>query len=213
MSLEKYNKQLIVFIVGGSGTGKTTLAKKLIEQGYFEKAITCTSRKPRVGEENFIDYIFSTPEDMKRMYESGELLEYTEFGGNWYGCPIKSVYGVKPVVIVMEYEGVKKSMEILSKDSNLILAPVFLEPTSEDEIRRRILKRGSTSEELESRLKERKKEMKWSDYPYVLKIKAKENVSKEDLDEIIQESVNKVSALIDIYAPKSNTVKNKKIFK
>jgi guanylate kinase len=196
------NKHLIVIIVGGTGTGKTTVADDLAEQGYFEKAVTCTTRIPRVGEKNFLHYVFlDSKKELDDMYSKNELIETpSEFAGNWYGCPKKSVYKNNPVLVVMEYAGLKKAQEVLGKDSSVIVAPVFLEPWKEKDIIEGFKKRGSTEKEIGERLAVRKIESSWGDDDtYVLKIKTDFTLSKEDS---VRKTTDKIANLIKIYKPK-----------
>jgi guanylate kinase len=195
------NKHLITFIVGGSGTGKSTAALELVKQGFYEKAITCTTRKPRKGESNFVDYVFlKNKEELYEMYNNNELIESpTCFSGNWYGCPLDSVYRNHPVVVVIEYEGLKKALDLLKSDPNVVVAPVFLEPLSAETIKERMIERGSTNIEIQERLDAMKVESSWGEDPcYVLKIKQDPNLIKEDS---IQKTVSLISNLISKYNP------------
>lgn len=78
----------ILFILSGpSGVGKGTVRKALFEQDpALQYSISVTTRKPRVGEENGVDY-FKSKEDVEEMIEQNELIEYAEYVGNYYGTP------------------------------------------------------------------------------------------------------------------------------
>lgn len=206
--MKKENKHLLVIVVGGSGTGKTTVAQELVNKGIFEKAITYTTRKPRVNEINNVHYMFlDNKEQLEEINKKGELIESpNEFGGNWYGCPISSVYKNKPVIVVLEFKGLKQAVELLNKDPNLIVATVFLEPLSEDEIRKRIIDRGSEEEELKTRLKELETEKPWGNFDYSLRITQDTSLSKE---KSIEKTTNEIISLVEKYKPSYNLKKNK----
>lgn len=104
----------LITLTGPSGTGKSTLEKKLIEQHGFAKIISVTTRPPRPGEVDGVDYHFITPEHMAWLVESGELIEHITFSGNnsQYGVTVDEVERAfaqgKPVVLVVEPEGARQ---------------------------------------------------------------------------------------------------------
>jgi guanylate kinase len=186
-------KHTIIFIIGGSGTGKTTIAEELVKNHGYEKAITCTTRAPRVGEKNGVDYFFlESKSDLDKMYLNNELIESpSQFGDNWYGCPISSVYKDKPVVAVIEYQGLKKATELLSKDKNLTIIPVFLEALPANVVTERMRLRGSLEKEVQERLEIMKKESKWSDSNlYKMRIKQDQRLNKDESVDYIAKKIN-----------------------
>tara|TARA_B100000700_G_scaffold331687_1_gene467059 strand:- start:38 stop:520 length:483 start_codon:yes stop_codon:yes gene_type:complete len=152
----------VIFIVGGSGTGKTTVAKEMVNRGLLDKVVTCTTRKPREGEKNGVDYHFLNKEELFILYKENKLIEDpTEFSGNYYGCPKSSLMIGKPVVAIIEYEGIKKAYKNLENE-NIKPYYVFLEPLDENEIKRRLSSReGATEKELKERLEAREIEKEW----------------------------------------------------
>ena len=77
----------MILLVGASASGKTEVAKLLKSLFGIKKAITHTSRKIRPSEKDGVDYFFVTRERFKEAIENEELLEWTEFVGNYYGTP------------------------------------------------------------------------------------------------------------------------------
>lgn len=78
---------MIITISGESGSGKTTVASLLSLSG-FERIVTYTSRSPRHGERDAVDYMFKTRTQIEALYASGILWEISEFCGNLYGSPL-----------------------------------------------------------------------------------------------------------------------------
>lgn len=77
---------MIVCLCGPSGSGKTTCAKLLAEKGY-KRRVSSTTRKPRVGETNGVDYNFVSVKEFIDMILCNEFVEYTEYDDNFYGSP------------------------------------------------------------------------------------------------------------------------------
>lgn len=80
-------KNLLLVFSGPSGVGKGTIVDELIKRGNFSMSVSCTTRKPRVSEKNGEQYFFISHERFKQMIDGGELLEYDEHFGNFYGTP------------------------------------------------------------------------------------------------------------------------------
>ncbi len=83
------DEQGILFILSGpSGVGKGTVRKRLFEEDSdLQYSISVTTRNPRDGEENGVDYFFKSREQFEQMIEQDELIEYAEYVGNYYGTP------------------------------------------------------------------------------------------------------------------------------
>ena len=87
----KSNKKLFV-ISGSSGVGKGTVLKKFMERHPdFMLSISCTTRKPRVGEVDGVNYFFVTPEEFQNSIDNDKFLEWAEFAGNRYGTKKKFI--------------------------------------------------------------------------------------------------------------------------
>ena len=86
-------KGLLIVLSGPSGVGKGTVRKAIFSEPdiQFEYSISVTSRKMRPGEVDGVDYFFKTREEFETMIKNDELLEYTEYVGNYYGTPVDYV--------------------------------------------------------------------------------------------------------------------------
>ncbi|WP_422484702.1 guanylate kinase [Gudongella sp. DL1XJH-153] len=102
----------IVAFIGPSGSGKTTLAKYM----NLRKVITFTTRPVRKGERDGVDYFFMEKKEFLRLYDEGELLEYTEYNGHLYGMGIKplrdSISKGELISIVVDINGAKRLKEV-----------------------------------------------------------------------------------------------------
>lgn len=150
-----------------SGTGKTTVAEKLLEVcPRLRRIVTVTTRPKREGEIEGKDYIFMNQEDFKEKIKEGYFLEYAEVYGNYYGTPrdqvIKNEKEGFDSLLVIDIQGAK-SVKASYKDCTLI----FLMPPSLEELRRRLLSRGYGKENLEKRMEKAEEEIacaKFFDY-------------------------------------------------
>jgi guanylate kinase len=164
-------KGLLIVLSGPSGVGKGTVRKALFEQEntQFEYSISMTTRPPREGEVDGVDYFFKTREEFERLIKEGKLLEYAEYVGNYYGTPVDYVKETmdagKDVFLEIEVQGAKQVREKFPDGLFIFLAPPSLE-----ELKKRIVSRGTETEELIiNRLEEAKKEIEMMDlYDYVV---------------------------------------------
>lgn len=89
----------MVILVGASASGKTEVARLLEKQYGIKKATTTTSRFPRVGERNGIDYFFVSREEFERLLSENRLIEHAVYNGNYYGCGKDQVAENRSVVL------------------------------------------------------------------------------------------------------------------
>ncbi len=147
--MQNDQKRGVLTVVSGfSGAGKGTLMKLILENySSYVLSISATSRSPRPGEEEGVSYFFKSREEFEQMIDNDELLEYAEYVGNYYGTPKKFVDDMlsagKDVILEIEVSG---AMQIRQRFPDALL--VFVTPPSAKELRRRITKRGTESEEL-----------------------------------------------------------------
>ena len=141
------DKGLLLIISGFSGTGKGTVINRLLsEHGrYYALSVSATTRQPREGERDGVEYFFKTAEEFELMIKNDELIEYACYVKNYYGTPKKYVEDRlaegKNVILEIEIQGaldVKK----LYPDSVLI----FLLPPSITELESRLRQRGSEAD-------------------------------------------------------------------
>lgn len=140
---------LLVVISGPSGVGKGTVRKALfeLENHNLEYSVSMTTRLPRKGEIDGIDYFFVSREKFEQNIADGKLLEYAEFVGNYYGTPIDYVESRlskgKEVVLEIEVQG---AMQVREKMPDAVF--IFIAPPSKKVLRERITKRATESEEI-----------------------------------------------------------------
>ncbi|MEB3237556.1 MAG: guanylate kinase [Candidatus Sericytochromatia bacterium] len=137
-------------VVGPSGSGKTTLVEALVRSGVgVTKAVTCTTRPPRPGERDGVDYRFRSEAAFTAMLEAGELVEHTSYGGFRYGLPWDALGdGRQAVVVVVDPPGVANLRQGLSRP----MVVLGLAGPGEDELRRRLAGRGDDATSIETRL-------------------------------------------------------------
>ncbi len=138
---------LLVVLSGPSGVGKTTITKALVEQGWTGHVmVTVTTRRPRPDEIDGIHYHFRTPQAFQRMIERGELLEYAEVHGNWYGVPAgpvrEQLAAGRDVILTIDPQG---AQTIRTRTSGAVF--IFLAPESPHELVERVKARDQDSPE------------------------------------------------------------------
>lgn len=162
---------LLIVLSGPSGVGKGTVRQAIFSQGdtKFEYSISVTTRKPREGERNGVDYFFKTREEFEHMIENKKLLEWAEYVGNYYGTPVDYVEQTlsegKDVFLEIEVQGALQVREAFPEGLFIFLAPPSL-----SELQNRIITRGTESEELiRNRMAAAKEEIEMMDaYDYVV---------------------------------------------
>ena len=163
-------KGILIIVSGFSGAGKGTVMKRLIQKyDDYALSISVTTRKPREGERDGIEYFFKTKEEVETMIKNDEFLEYARYVDNYYGTPRFYVEEMlakgKNVILEIEIQG---AMQIKAKNSEAVL--VFVTPPSFEELRNRLVGRGTeTADVIESRLRRASEEAEgMSSYDYIL---------------------------------------------
>lgn len=165
------SKGLLIVLSGPSGVGKGTVLKELMkdESLRLSYSVSMTTRGMREGEVDGVNYHYVTKDRFLEAIENGELLEYAEFVGNYYGTPLEEVVKLrnegKNVVLEIEVQGCKQVQEKV--DDALT---IFLVPPSMEELEKRIRGRKTEPEEIiQERLAKAEREMKMMDqYKYVI---------------------------------------------
>ncbi|MEC1645704.1 guanylate kinase [Bacillus halotolerans] len=162
---------LLIVLSGPSGVGKGTVRQAIFSQEdtKFEYSISVTTRNPREGEVNGVDYFFKTREEFEQMIANNKLLEWAEYVGNYYGTPIDYVEQTlqegKDVFLEIEVQG---ALQVRNAFPEGLF--IFLAPPSLSELKNRIVTRGTETDALiENRMKAAKAEIEMMDaYDYVV---------------------------------------------
>lgn len=137
---------ILIVLSGPSGAGKGTLCEHLREQIDISYSISATTREPRPGEKDQVDYFFMTREAFKEKIKGDGFLEWAEVYKNYYGTPLdyvdEQIQAGKDVMIEIDPQGAK---QVKLKKNDAVL--VFIMPPSFAELERRIRGRGTESEE------------------------------------------------------------------
>jgi guanylate kinase len=171
---QHFRRRGILFVVSApSGAGKSTLLNALRPGADFIYSVSCTTRPPRSGEIDGEDYHFLERQDFQQRIAEGEFLEYAEVHGNYYGTLKKTVMrSLEAGVDVLMDIDVQGASAVRAHGGPIreVLADVFLMPPTFDELRHRLLKRGTeTPDQIDMRLRNAAAEMEcWRDYRYVI---------------------------------------------
>ena len=170
-----------VVLAAPSGTGKTTIAHRLVEgTGEFQFSVSATTRKPRKGERNGMDYYFMTRPDFEEMVEKDELAEWAEVHGNFYGTPRENFDAAaeRGMHLVLDID-VQGARQIRKRIPEALL--VFVIPPSAEVLVSRLTKRGTEAdEEVARRLRAAMRELSSAkDFDHV--------VVNDDLERAVEE--------------------------
>ena len=179
---------LLIVISGFSGAGKGTLVKALLQKyDSYALSVSMTTRAPRPGERNAVEYFFTDRESFEKTIEQDGLIEYASYCGNYYGTPRayveEQMAAGKNVILEIEIQG---ALKIKEKFPESLL--IFLTPPSAQELKRRLEGRGTeTQEVIEKRLARAVEESEGVEaYDYI--------VVNDDLNRCTQEIHNLVEA-------------------
>ena len=163
---------LLIVLSGPSGVGKGTVRAAIFSKGEqkFVYSISATTRLPRTGETDGVDYFFKTREEFEQMIQNKQLLEYAEYVGNYYGTPLEYVENTlatgKDVFLEIDVQGAIQVRELMPDG-----VFIFLTPPDLNELESRIVNRGTDSDEvIAKRMKTAREElelMKYYDYSVV----------------------------------------------
>lgn len=162
-------KGLLIVLSGPTGSGKGTVRKIIDAKKHFEFSVSATTRALREGEVNGVDYITYTHDEFRQAVMDGEMLEYTEYCGNFYGTPkapvLECLNSGRDMLLEIEVEGAK---QIKRAFPEAVL--VMLLPPSYDVQCQRLVDRGTeTREVIERRLSGTREELRALDiYDYVI---------------------------------------------
>ena len=172
---KRFARSGILFVISApSGAGKTTLVEAIRQTPNLFYSVSCTTRAPRSGEINGKDYQFLSHADFLSRLEAGNFLEHAQVHGDYYGTLRKPVLtNLKNGVDVLLDIDTQGAASIRNYNDPIIresLTDVFIMPPDSEELRRRLMKRGTeTAQQIESRLATAVREMElWRDYRYVI---------------------------------------------
>ena len=185
---ERQREQHLIVLSGPAGSGKDTVVQRLIElHPEIEVSVSLTTRNKRPGEHEGVNYYYIEAAEFERRIAAGEVLEYTNYCGNYYGTPKAEIEkrmrsGIN-VVLIIEVEGAANVKRIYP-GAKL----VFIRPPSFEELERRLRGRKTeTEEKIQKRLSRALEEMEYAcDYDYVI-INDKVDDCAQELYQIIQQ--------------------------
>ncbi|MFS0672380.1 guanylate kinase [Ornithinibacillus sp. 179-J 7C1 HS] len=177
----------ILFILSGpSGVGKGTVRKEVFKRKTeLRYSISMTTREKRPGEVDGVDYFYKTNEEFEKLIEQGKLLEYAKFVNNYYGTPkdyvLETLEKGHDVFLEIEVQG---AMQVKKNFPEGVF--IFLFPPSLEELKNRIINRGTENEEvILNRLKEARNEIEMMDaYDYVV------------VNDDVEKAVDKIQSII-----------------
>ena len=150
---------LLIVVSGPSGVGKGTVRQEIFStpDHKFEYSVSMTTRQKRPGEVDGVDYFFRTREEFEELIKNGQMLEYAEYVGNYYGTPLTYVNETldKGIDVFLEIE-VQGALQVKKKVPDGVF--IFLTPPDLDELKDRLVGRGTDSEEVIRQRIERAKE-------------------------------------------------------
>lgn len=180
------NKGMLIVVSGPSGCGKGTVLAEILKSDRIFYSVSATTRSPRPGETDGVNYYFLTKEKFVQLIEEDGMLEYASYCGNYYGTPKRPVEDMleqgKHVILEIEVQG---AMKIMDKHPEALF--VFILPPSLKELERRLNKRGTEAEDvIKKRLSEAAGEIKLAyKYDYAV-INGELSKAVDDLKAIIR---------------------------
>lgn len=176
----------LIVLTGPSGVGKGTLMQKLLQlhpELYY--SVSATTRSPRPGEINGQNYYFITRSQFEKLVAQGELLEWAEFAGNYYGTPraavLEQIQSGKLVILEIELEGAR---QIRASYPNAL--SIFILPPSFAELEKRIRGRGQDSQEAIARRLNRAQE----------EIQAADEFDIQIINDDLETALNQIEAVL-----------------
>lgn len=185
-------KGILIVVSAPAGCGKDTILEQALKKNdNLFYSVSATSRAMRPGETDGVSYHFRTREQFEAMINGGELLEYTEYCGNYYGTPKKAVSDMleagKDVILKIEIEGAANVKKMFPE-----CVMIFILPPSIAELDRRLHKRGTETEDvIKIRLETAKKELEFArQYDYFV-VNDELSVAVDDLLSVVKAEKSK----------------------
>jgi guanylate kinase len=179
-------------ITGPSGVGKGTLIRGLRERlPELELTVSATTRPPRPGEREGVDYHFMTPDQFEASVRAGEFLEHADYSQNRYGTLRDEVdrrlRSGTPVVLEIELQGARQVREAMPE-----AVAVFIAPPSKEALRTRLIGRGTDSpEQVQARLATAERELEAADEFGHVVVNDRLEEATDELVAIVQREINR----------------------
>ena len=185
---------MLIVLSGPSGVGKDSVLKLILkERKDLRLSISYTTRLPRSGEVDGVDYHFVSKQEFEKLIDNGEMLEYATYCGNYYGTRSfeidKELESGNSVILEIEVQGAR---QVIKKRKDAV--SIFIVPSSVEELKNRLIGRGLDSEEIiKNRILVAEKEiLSATDYNYIV-VNDKLSVCAEDISKIIDSEYMKSS--------------------
>lgn len=167
--MKKMNKGILLVVSAPSGCGKGTILAEVLKDKDFYYSVSATTRSPRPGEIDGINYHFLKKDEFEEKIQTGGMLEYAQYCDNYYGTPRDKVFEKidegKNVILEIEVQG---AMQVRKKCPDAVF--IFIAPPSVGELRKRLENRGTESAEvIQQRVSEAAHEISFAkDYDYII---------------------------------------------
>lgn len=201
---------LLIVFSGPSGVGKGTVRQEIFStpDHKFEYSVSMTTRAQRPGEVDGKDYFFRSREEFEELIRNGQMLEYAEYVGNYYGTPLNYVNETldKGIDVFLEIE-VQGALQVKKKVPDAVF--IFLTPPDLNELQERLVGRGTDSEEVIAQRIERAREeiALMSEYDYAI-VNDEVPLAAERVKRVIEAEHFRVDRVIGRYR---NMISEKKL--
>ncbi|MDB6184835.1 guanylate kinase [Streptococcus vestibularis] len=201
---------LLIVFSGPSGVGKGTVRQEIFStpDHKFEYSVSMTTRAQRPGEVDGKDYFFRSREEFEELIRNGQMLEYAEYVGNYYGTPLTYVNETldKGIDVFLEIE-VQGALQVKKKVPDAVF--IFLTPPDLNELEERLVGRGTDSEEVIAQRIERAREeiALMSEYDYAI-VNDEVPLAAERVKRVIEAEHFRVDRVIGYYR---NMISDKKL--
>ena len=201
---------LLIVFSGPSGVGKGTVRQEIFStpDHKFEYSVSMTTRAQRPGEVDGKDYFFRSREEFEELIRNGQMLEYAEYVGNYYGTPLTYVNETldKGIDVFLEIE-VQGALQVKKKVPDAVF--IFLTPPDLNELQERLVGRGTDSEEVIAQRIERAREeiALMSEYDYAI-VNDEVALAAERVKRVIETEHFRVDRVIGCYR---NMISEKKL--
>lgn len=204
------DRGLLIVFSGPSGVGKGTVRQEIFStpDRKFEYSVSMTTRAQRPGEVDGKDYFFRSREEFEELIRNGQMLEYAEYVGNYYGTPLTYVNETldKGIDVFLEIE-VQGALQVKKKVPDAVF--IFLTPPDLNELQERLVGRGTDSEEVIAKRIERAREeiALMSEYDYAI-VNDEVPLAAERVKRVIEAEHFRVDRVIGRYR---NMISEKKL--